>query len=82
MTRSYKMENLSQNSLNTIQEALNENPEEEYFGTESFSWETEEEAEEMVYFDPGYIYPARGGYGNMATYHSREELEEVLSQGY
>jgi hypothetical protein len=75
-----KTEIYSINTLEAIASALQENPEEECFGTESFGWITIQDEQSDECPDEGYIYPCRGGYGNMGTYHSRDELMEVLRE--
>ncbi len=54
-------------TMEAIKDILAEYPDEIEFGVESFNWE-----------DEGYIYAAEGGYGNIASYRSREELEYLV----
>ena len=69
---------LSTTSKKIIKRSLDENPEERFFGTESFGWVTAEEEEDNYCNNYGYIYPKGDGYGNMAIYYTREELESYL----
>ena len=55
-----------------IQRALAESPE-ETFGVESLNFGAQD------YMEVGYLYPADGGYGNMASYMSRQELESLVN---
>ncbi len=56
-----------------IKKVLEENPQELVFGVESFNFEAHN------YEEVGYIYPASGGYGNMAEYMERENLEILIA---
>ena len=52
---------------------LAENPDEGMFGVEALNFQAEN------YMEVGYLYPAKGGYGNMASYMTRAELEALVN---
>lgn len=56
------------NAIYEVEQNLIENQHEEYFGVESFDFDT----------GNGYIYPRGNGYGNIAKYFPRKFLEEYL----
>jgi len=69
---------LAEYSMSVIETVLSLHPRENRFGIESFNFITVKDEASVYAPDYGYIYPAKGDFGNSGAYCSRSELESYL----